>query len=216
MNIYHYDTVTKEYKGVTTAEADPMETKIKGEFVPLIPGCATLIEPPGTGVNEAAVFENGEWVIKPDYRGYFKVNDNLTLDEIKEINETAEILVDREEAELIQTNPNHFKIENGNLIEKTADEIEAEEAEREKTRIAQLKLTKREVFLGLYKAKGITPETLKAQITDPESLIEFEYANEYYRGNPLIDTIGAMLGFTSKQLDEFFETNDYTKLLAEE
>ena len=82
---------------------------------------------------------------------------------------------------------------------------EEEEKEKEKERIAKLSLTKREVFLALYKDKGITPEQLKAQITNPEALIEFEYATDYYRGNPLIDQIGLMLGYTSEDLDYLFE-----------
>lgn len=90
---------------------------------------------------------------------------------------------------------------------------EAEQALKERERIAKLKLTKREVFLGLYQAKGVTPEMIKAQITDPQALIEFEYANDYYRGNPLIDIVGATLGITPEQLDKFFETNDYTVLI---
>lgn len=90
---------------------------------------------------------------------------------------------------------------------------EEKQAKKERERIAKLKLTKREVFLGLYQAKGVTPEMIKAQITDPMALIEFEYANDYYRGNPLIDIVGATLGITPEQLDKFFETNDYTYLL---
>ena len=93
----------------------------------------------------------------------------------------------------------------------TEDEL----AYQEKVRTANLKLTKREVFLGLYQAKGVTPDQIKAQITDPQALIEFEYANDYYRGNPLIDIVGATLGITPEQLDCFFETNDYTCLLSE-
>ena len=77
-------------------------------------------------------------------------------------------------------------------------------------------MTKREMFLGLYQAKQITPDMLKAQITDQQALIEFEYANDYYRGNPLIDVIGAQLGFTTEQLDKFFETKDYTYLIPSE
>ena len=73
-------------------------------------------------------------------------------------------------------------------------------------------MTKREMFLGLYQAKGITPDMLKAQITDPQALIEFEYANDYYRGNVLIDQVGAQLGITPEQLDKFFETKDYIYL----
>ena len=85
---------------------------------------------------------------------------------------------------------------------------EEKQAQAERERIAKLKLTKREVFLGLYQAKGVTPDMIKAQITDPQALIEFEYANDYYRGNPLIDIVGATLGITPEQLDRFFETND--------
>lgn len=90
---------------------------------------------------------------------------------------------------------------------------EEKQKQAEKERIAKLSLTKREVFLGLYQAKGVTPEMIKAQITDPASLIEFEYANDYFRGNPLIDIVGATLGITPEQLDKFFETNDFTVLL---
>lgn len=92
---------------------------------------------------------------------------------------------------------------------------EEKQAQKEKERISRLKLSKREVFLGLYQAKGVTPEQIKAQITDEMALIEFEYANDYYRGNPLIDTVGAILGISPNQLDQFFETNDYKCLLAE-
>lgn len=107
----------------------------------------------------------------------------------------------------------------GYVIEETETELQAlgytedEIAQQEAERIAKLKLTKREVFLGLYQAKGVTPDQIKAQITDAMALIEFEYANDYYRGNPLIDIVGASLGITSEQLDKFFETNDFTVLL---
>ena len=94
------------------------------------------------------------------------------------------------------------------------ENYEQEQALKEQERIAKLKLTKREVFLGLFQAKGVTPDMIKAQITDPQALIEFEYANDYYRGNPLIDIVGATLGITPEQLDCFFETNDYTCLLV--
>ncbi len=39
-------------------------------------------------------------------------------------------------------------------------------------------------------------------------------ANNFYRGNPYIEQVGALLGFTPQMLDEFFETNDYTKLVV--
>ena len=79
----------------------------------------------------------------------------------------------------------------------------------ERERINMLSLTKREVFLALYKDKGITPEQLRAQIQDTEALIEFDYANDYFRGNPLINSIGAMLGYSSADLDYLFENKDF-------
>ena len=106
-------------------------------------------------------------------------------------------------------------LEGDNVIDNT-EAWKAEQEQKERERIAKLKLTKREVFLGLFQAKGVTPDMLKAQITDPQALIEFEYANDYYRGNPLIDVIGGQLGFTSEQLDKFFETKDYHELLPVE
>ena len=91
----------------------------------------------------------------------------------------------------------------------TQEELEQQDIER----IAKLSLTKREVFLGIYKAKQISPEQIRAMITDTEALIEFDYANDYYRGNPLINSVGEALGFTPEQLDRFFITKDYTELL---
>lgn len=100
---------------------------------------------------------------------------------------------------------------NGYEIKETDTALEAwglteeEKQEQERERLNLLSLTKREVFLALYKDKGITPEVLREQITDPEALIEFDYANDYYRGNPLIDKIGIMLGYSMEDLDHLFE-----------
>jgi hypothetical protein len=82
---------------------------------------------------------------------------------------------------------------------------EEEKARKERERLNKLSLTKREVFLALYNDKGITPDQIKEYIKDPASLIEFEYANDYFRGNPLIDAIGQTLGYSSEQLDYLFE-----------
>lgn len=111
---------------------------------------------------------------------------------------------------------------NGYEIRETETALEAwgyteeEKQGQERERINLLSMTKREMFLGLYQAKQITPDMLKAQITDPQALIEFEYANDYYRGNPLIDVIGGQLGFTGEQLDRFFMNKDYHELLPVE
>ncbi len=74
-------------------------------------------------------------------------------------------------------------------------------------------------------AKGITRTQIRAMIENNETLsileremalIDFDEALNFYRGNPLIDTLGATLGITSEQLDQFFMTNDYTCLIEKE
>ena len=139
------------------------------------------------------------------------------LDFIVEYNHNQGYEIEQEiasEEEIVDEEGNITTVYTYNL--KALGYTEKEIAQQERERIAKLKLTKREVFLGLYQAKGVTPEMIKAQITDPQALIEFEYANDYYRGNPLIDTVGATLGITPEQLDKFFETKDYIYLTVQE
>ena len=89
--------------------------------------------------------------------------------------------------------------------------------------MALLSLTRGDVFRGLLLAKQVTRTQIRAMIENNETLsilekemalIDFDEALNFYRGNALIDTLGATLGITSEQLDKFFETNDYTVLLA--
>ena len=81
MNIYHYSPTTGEYLRMGYAKPDPLEP---GRY--LIPKYATTTAPPATGENEVAVFEGGEWVLKPDYRGqtfYVKATkEAVTITEI--------------------------------------------------------------------------------------------------------------------------------------
>ena len=200
--IYEYDKNTFEYLGKKVAEADPEETKLKGKFVPLIPRFTTLEAPPSVKDEQVAVWGNGKWVVKKDYRNYFLVDkETLIVTKITTIDKPEGIIIDKELANLVKENPDNYKIENNEVVEKTPEDKEKERKEK----ISLLSLTKREVFLAVYRAKGITPEQIKSQITDTEALIEFEYANEYFRGNPLIDEIGEKLGYMSDDLDYLFE-----------
>lgn len=101
--------------------------------------------------------------------------------------------------------------------EPTAEEI----AQRK----AMLNLTAADVERAIYKAKGLDFDDIitmvQAQpLTETgEPLIDIKAlkielkANNFYRGSEWVNKIGNLLGFTSKQMDEFFETNDYTKLM---
>ena len=112
------------------------------------------------------------------------------------------------------------------VLKDEAWEEKQRQAERE--RIAKLYLTGADVERGIYKAKGMDfddiiemVETLifadapQVQGIDLKALrIELK-ANHFYRGNPYVGAVGALLGFTVEQLDKFFETNDYTTLLSQ-
>ena len=40
-------------------------------------------------------------------------------------------------------------------------------------------------------------------------------ANNFYRGNPYVDAVGSLLGFTKEQLDAFFADGNYKHLVKE-
>lgn len=101
-------------------------------------------------------------------------------------------------------NKKGYKIKETEISLEAWDYTEEEKEEFQREKIMRLSLTKREVFLALFKAKGITPEMVRNTITDTEALIEFDYATEYYRFNPLINKIGAILGYTPEDLDYLF------------
>lgn len=100
---------------------------------------------------------------------------------------------------------------------------EEKQAQKEAERIAMLNLTAADVERAIYKTKGIDFDDVIALVEAqaPEGLdikalkIEFK-ANNFYRGNPYIDVVGTLLGFTTEQLDKFFETKDYHELLPVE
>ena len=101
-------------------------------------------------------------------------------------------------------------------------DYEAKQAQKEAERIAKLYLTGADVERGIYQAKGMDFDDILAFVManppiglDVKALrIELK-ANHFYRGNPYVNAVGALLGFTSEQLDKFFETNDYTTLIGE-
>lgn len=100
---------------------------------------------------------------------------------------------------------------------------EEKQEQKELERIGNLFLTGADVERGIYQAKGMDFDDILAFVManppvglDVKALrIELK-ANHFYRGNPYVNAVGALLGFTSEQLDKFFETNDYTVLLPPE
>ena len=81
---------------------------------------------------------------------------------------------------------------------------EAEQAQKEKERIAKLTCTKR-VFALMLQELGITYAMLKELIaTNEQAQLEWDLSVQLERGNPLLDVMAMQLGITSEQLDGLF------------
>ena len=90
----------------------------------------------------------------------------------------------------------------------------------------ELHLTRGDVFRGLFQAKGVKRNQVRALIeamaetTEEEkiakelALIDFDEALHFYRALPIIDKLGAKLNITPSQMTAFFVTNDWHKLVG--
>lgn len=105
------------------------------------------------------------------------------------------------------------KFEGDDVID-NSEEYQQEQAKKEAERLAMLNMTGADVERAIYKVKGIDFDDILAMVKDNPAIdekalkIEFK-ANNFFRGNPYIEQVGALLGFTSEMLDKFFETKDY-------
>jgi hypothetical protein len=113
------------------------------------------------------------------------------------------------------------------VIEETETELqalgytEAEIEQAEKERIANIALTRADVFEALILARGLTKQMLRSFIEKDETLNDIEkalYLNrfddalEFYRKHPAIDFISEKLGISTDDMDKFFDTKDYNYL----
>lgn len=222
MKLYLYDEFTKEYIETIEAYLDPEETRIQGKEVCMYPANSTDIEPPTTIENQVCIFEVDNWVVKADFRGQYQCNEDLEVSLVDCVGELQEgfILITEEQAKKIEEDKLFYIVQDGELIENPNYEAEQEQKERE--RIGNLFLTGADVERGIYQAKGMDFEDILAFVManppvglDVKALrIELK-ANHFYRGNTYVNAVGALLGFTSEQLDKFFEFNDFTYLIPE-
>ena len=107
------------------------------------------------------------------------------------------------------------------LTSKCPMKSEEELLQEEKMRIAEISLTRADVFEALIMARGITKKMLREYIEKDEMLSDiqkllylnrFDDALEFYRKHPAIDFISAKLGISSENMDKFFDTKDYNFL----
>ena len=115
-----------------------------------------------------------------------------------------------------------YIVDNGELV--FNPNWEEDKAQKERERIANLHLTRGDVFRGLLLARGVTradirgiieamPETTPQEKIDKEmALIDFDEALEFYRGVSLVDTIASKLQIDSALMDKFFQTCNWQEL----
>lgn len=79
--------------------------------------------------------------------------------------------------------------------------------QKEKERIAMLRMTPRDFLLACTQKLGIEWAKLKELMdTNTQVAIELQFCNHVYRGNPLLDQLAGQFGVTSEQLDNLFKT----------
>lgn len=100
----------------------------------------------------------------------------------------------------------------------TQEELDAQRRER----IDNLKLTAADVERAIYEARGIDFEDIvkNVQIYKPEMdvkrlKIELK-ANDFFRGHPYINEIGALLGYTTEDMDYLFMNKTLPKVVETE
>lgn len=119
----------------------------------------------------------------------------------------------------IEETQENYTLYNGQYL--TTEQIQQKERER----ISMLSLTAADVERAIYKAKGMDFDDVIAAVEaaneaaaisedgttesiDIKALkIELK-ANNFYRGNPYIDAVGAILGYTSEEIDYLFENKE--------
>ena len=143
--------------------------------------------------------------------------DKQRMNFIVEYNHTKGLIVEEGTDALYALEPDEIMKDGKPFVD---PEYETRIAQQEAERIAMLSLTAADVQRGIYKAKGMDFDDILnfVKSNPPQGLdikalkIELS-ANNFFRGNPYVDSIGALLGFTKEQLDKFFETNDYNHLV---
>ena len=84
-------------------------------------------------------------------------------------------------------------------------ETDEELAQKEKERIAMLKMTPRDFLLAVVDMGVDYSKIKELMASNPQVEIELQYCNNVYRGNPLLDQLCGNFGVTAEQLDELFK-----------
>lgn len=102
------------------------------------------------------------------------------------------------------------------------EEFEKQQIQEKREKLDRLSMTRGDVFEAIILAQGKKKAELRKLIEEDENLDDitrklylnrFDEAQNFYRGYPIFNLLAEKLGITDEQLDEFFETKDYRKLI---
>lgn len=126
---------------------------------------------------------------------------------------TPFIEITTEQHEQMIASEDLYFVNNGELTTEPTPEYIEYLKQKERERLDMLCLTRADVERAIYQVKGLDFTDILNMVKDNPKVdakalgIEFN-ANHFYRGNPYVNQIGLILGFTSEKLDKFFETNN--------
>ena len=194
---------------------------------------SVILDSEGNPVTETITVEIEQPVMVEKEVPMYDGNGEPVMDEVgKQVVEIIEVPATRTEertkkvGNLVLAEPDYYVCYEANYTDGTINEnLEAEKAQKERERLAMLTLTAADVERAVYKVRGMDFDDVIAVVVaksqamggvpdgiDVKALkIELK-ANNFYRGNPYIEKVGQLLGFTSEKLDKFFETKDAEEL----
>lgn len=156
---------------------------------------------------------------------YYAFIENNQINGVGQCPILNEEIANFEITEEVYNNIDHYIWDGSDVV--LDPDYDEKQAQREAERIAQLHLTRGDVFRALLLARQVTraqirglieqmPEETPEQAMAKElALIDFDEALDFYRGIALVDTLGLALGITEEQMTQFFETNDWHYLIPD-
>lgn len=208
MFTYRYNSQTLEFAGEEKAFIDPERTKAAGYEVYILPAYSTF-KKPEIAEHQAALYDisNDDWVILPDYRGQYIVNESMNVKIQAELGPLPEgyIPISEEQAVIIQNDPIYYIIDNGRL-NKNPD-YEEEKEQQEKERIAKLSITKYDFYKLICQPAGLGYQQVMALVNSNDDIAAaWNFCERVYRGDELLNLyIKQFLpNITDAQLDEIF------------
>lgn len=150
------------------------------------------------------------------YAQYNTITKELSKGQVKNLTEGV---VNIEISEDVYNNCEQYIYQDGNFI--INPNYESEQKIKERERLDMLNLTAADVERAIYKAKGMDFEDIIALVEaqgadmDVKALkIELK-ANNFYRGNPYVNMVGELLGYSSDDLDYLFINKEFPNQSSE-